>query len=97
MAPEPLRTLVCDKCLKASCWHGEFFCDDYQTAGLLRASEAQLRLLGREHPSYFMERLGVDDDPREPVLTNARVREGAGRIATNERQAAVAAWKRRTK
>ena len=68
-----LRTLVCSKCLRACCWHGEFQCDDYQTAGLLRATETQLRQLNREHPDYFLPHMGTHDNAREPILTDRAV------------------------
>lgn len=44
---------VCDQCLKASCWQGEFFCDDYQTAGTFEVQVKVLRELAREHCSYW--------------------------------------------
>jgi hypothetical protein len=66
---------VCDKCLRACCWHGIFLCDDNQTAGLLRATEAQLRALNREHPDYFMPHFSDGhDSPREPILSDSRFR-----------------------
>ena len=68
------RTLICSKCLMASCWHGEFYCDEAKHAGLLRATEAQLRRLSREHESYFMPHLlAGHDDGRSPMLTDAMV------------------------
>ena len=44
---------VCDACLCASCWHGIFFCQDYQTAGTVQKTSRELRKLDREHPSYY--------------------------------------------
>jgi hypothetical protein len=44
---------VCDKCLQASCWHGEFMCDDARSAGTVDMTVAELALLNREHPSYW--------------------------------------------
>ena len=56
------RTLVCSACKCASCWMGQFYCDDYVSAGLVRATEAQLRELNVEDPSYFMGPLKARHD-----------------------------------
>jgi hypothetical protein len=44
---------VCDHCLQASCWQGEFYCDDYKTAGVVKKTRAELAELQREHSSYW--------------------------------------------
>ena len=44
---------VCDACLQASCWQGEFMCQEAQGAGTVQKSVAELRLLNREHPDYW--------------------------------------------
>lgn len=44
---------VCASCLCASCWHGEFYCDDYKTADLVKKTRAELLAAGREHPDHF--------------------------------------------
>ena len=44
---------VCDSCLRACCWHGIFYCDNYKTAGLIEKSVRELKQLQREHPSYW--------------------------------------------
>lgn len=44
---------VCDHCLRASCWHGLFFCDDYTDAGTVEKKASELRKLKKEHSSYF--------------------------------------------
>lgn len=44
---------VCDACLRACCWHGVFFCEDYQTAGTTKKTARELRALDLEHPSYY--------------------------------------------
>ena len=51
-AEERLVT-VCDACLQASCWQGIYYCDDYQYAGTVQKTVAELRELGRENPSYW--------------------------------------------
>ena len=44
---------VCSACLQATCWQGIFYCNDYQTAGTVDKTVAELRKLGLEHPSYW--------------------------------------------
>ena len=53
--PDPTQRLVtvCDACQQASCWQGIFYCDDYQTAGTVDKTVAELTELGLEHPSYW--------------------------------------------
>jgi len=47
---------VCDACLRACCWHGELFCEDYQTAGTTKKTARELRKLNLEHPSNYSRR-----------------------------------------
>lgn len=47
------RIMVCDACLRASCWHGEFYCGAAKGAGTVLRSVADLRSLGREHESNW--------------------------------------------
>lgn len=44
---------VCDKCLRAVCWWGIFYCDEYQTAGITKRKVRNLIKLGREDKSYL--------------------------------------------
>ncbi|MCG8417611.1 MAG: hypothetical protein MJE77_06660 [Proteobacteria bacterium] len=44
---------VCSACLRASCWHGEFYCDEYKEAGTVEKSIEDLRALDLEHESYW--------------------------------------------
>lgn len=44
---------VCSACLRASCWHGNFMCDDAVGAGTVRKTVRELAALNREHPSYY--------------------------------------------
>lgn len=54
---------VCDVCLRACCWHGEFMCDDSREAGtiklpagFLRSIEKHLNHTGSsEHEDYWRE------------------------------------------
>lgn len=49
---------VCAACLCASCWHGEFMCERYLSAGLVEMPASALRALNREHPDrYSREKL----------------------------------------
>lgn len=60
-APQPRdlaasdKVLVCDKCLRACCWYGEFMCDEAVTAGLKILTVADLRRLDREHEEYWTD------------------------------------------
>jgi len=47
------RVLVCDHCLRACCWYGEFMCDDRGGAGLGVLQVETLKRLSREHPEYW--------------------------------------------
>lgn len=44
---------VCDKCLQASCWHGEFMCFEAIDAGTTEKTIVELKKLNLEHPSYW--------------------------------------------
>jgi len=46
---------VCDKCRRASCWYGEFMCEDSQWAGTIKIPVSVLRKEAREHPRYWTE------------------------------------------
>lgn len=45
--------VVCSFCLRASCWHGVFYCSDAHTAGTVERTVRQLRRLGVEHASHY--------------------------------------------
>jgi len=44
---------VCDACLTASCWYGEYMCQASQIAGTVDLPIETLRGLGREHEDYW--------------------------------------------
>lgn len=44
---------VCASCLRASCWWGIFYCDDYLHADVTEKTREELQQLNREHPSYW--------------------------------------------
>lgn len=46
---------VCASCLCASCWLGEFGCDNYRAADCQQFTVSELRKLDREDPSYWAE------------------------------------------
>lgn len=49
-----MRTVtVCDKCFRASCWHGIHMCGDGRTAGTVQKTVKELDELKKEHPSYY--------------------------------------------
>jgi hypothetical protein len=46
---------VCDQCLRACCWQGIFYCDDYRNAGTVEKTLAELAALNLEHPHYWRD------------------------------------------
>jgi hypothetical protein len=46
---ENKRIEVCDRCLCACCWYGEFMCDGARHAGTRVMTVGELRLLNREN------------------------------------------------
>jgi len=44
---------VCSSCLRASCWHGEFGCHQFETAGTVQRKASQLDKLNREHADNY--------------------------------------------
>lgn len=44
---------VCASCLRASCWHGTFPCDDAKGTDITTRRASELHALGREHPDMF--------------------------------------------
>lgn len=50
--PSPKIT-VCANCLRASCWQGIFYCDEYKTASTIEKTLEELESLKLEHPSYW--------------------------------------------
>lgn len=45
---------VCSACLRASCWNGEFMCDNYRHATTQQMTVKELAQLDIEHPSYWL-------------------------------------------
>lgn len=48
------KVTVCDACLRACCWQGEFMCDGADLAGIVEKTVAELRA-GKhgEHEDYW--------------------------------------------
>ena len=46
---------VCDNCLCACCWYGEFMCDDARSAGTVIKTVGELKKLNREHSEYWTD------------------------------------------
>jgi hypothetical protein len=44
---------VCSECFRASCWHGEFMCDDSQSAGTVLKTVSELSSLGLENSHHY--------------------------------------------
>jgi hypothetical protein len=44
---------VCDACFTASCWHGEFMCQQSEEAGIVELPISKLLELDREHPDNW--------------------------------------------
>ena len=61
-AADDVLVTVCDACLRACCWQGEFMCDDARTASTFQRTVAELRAGNYgEHESYW------NIDPRTGV------------------------------
>jgi hypothetical protein len=51
------KITVCDKCLRSSCWHAMFLCDEaYGSAGTTEKTVKELIELNLEHQDYFSKR-----------------------------------------
>lgn len=51
--------IVCDNCLTASCWHGDFMCDDARISGTIEKTVGELKKLKLEHPSRWEAQLNI--------------------------------------
>jgi len=47
------KVTVCDNCLQASCWQGEFMCEEAKSAGTTEKTVKELKELNRENPHYW--------------------------------------------
>jgi len=50
---EEKSVTVCSECLCASCWHGEFMCEEARFAKTVEMPIAQLKVLALENPEYW--------------------------------------------
>lgn len=46
---------VCDACMRATCWQGEFYCDRYKSAGTVDITVKRARELNIENPTYWLK------------------------------------------
>lgn len=46
---------VCDKCLTASCWYGEFMCQKSRDAGVMLLPVRRLREINLEHKENWSD------------------------------------------
>lgn len=51
------KITVCDNCLQASCWHGEFMCDEAYVSGTVEKTVGELRKLNYEHEHHWENQL----------------------------------------
>lgn len=47
--------LVCANCLRASCWHGNFYCEKAKSTGVTKKTLRELLALNLEHQDYWRE------------------------------------------
>lgn len=47
---------VCDRCYRASCWQGEFYCDEARVAGTVQKHISELTAMALESPDYWRDR-----------------------------------------
>jgi hypothetical protein len=69
---KPRTVTVCSACLQASCWQGEFSCDEYKTANVEEKTIKELKALNLEHPYYWRKStirklIMGPDEPRTSV------------------------------
>lgn len=57
------RIVVCGKCLQASCWLGEFMCDESKYAGTKTITVKELRKLNLENEEYWERTIERNDIP----------------------------------
>lgn len=46
---------VCSACRRASCWHGDFMCDEAWSAAIVEVPRCVLVGEGREDPHHFSD------------------------------------------
>lgn len=47
--------VVCSACGTASCWHGDFYCDESRGADIEKTTRGVLDTKGLEHPSHYSD------------------------------------------
>jgi len=48
---------VCEECLTASCWHGEFMCDNAVNANIIQKTVKELMGLNLEHEDNWIKQI----------------------------------------
>ena len=67
---------VCAECLCASCWLGEFYCENAKVANVVVISRREAELLNRENLSWFDDpdiRASIGEFLERPTVLGARV------------------------
>lgn len=78
---------VCNACLMACCWQGEFMCADAKGAGTVEKTIGELVALDREHPEFW------DIDPNEGVSHRVvRSRQRASSVTWRANRDAMDPW-----
>ena len=54
MANDPL-VIVCSSCKRASCWQGDFYCDDWKAAHIEAIPRSELEKMELESADYWKE------------------------------------------
>lgn len=67
--------MVCNACMKASCWYGEFRCEHSTFAGTVVLTVGDLRKLKLEHPDSWTDKkfLKIYGDARPDFSQELRI------------------------
>lgn len=76
MAPDRFIE-VCDKCSRASCWYGEFMCDESRHAGTKLVRKSALRKLKLEHFSYWSNKKLIEVYGKLPIYVDSFLKEAS--------------------
>lgn len=73
---------VCSECLQASCWQGNFMCDESKEAYTIYQTVRQLKIENREHPDYWKtdEQLSEDINENSQCQSKRKKTTTMGRI-----------------
>lgn len=65
LKPCPKTIAVCDKCFKASCWHGTWMCDKARHAGTIEKTIKELKKLKLEDSHYWKKQCPINPGKRK--------------------------------